>query len=576
MKNALKYILIVLVGSTFLYFFLCLINNNFKQESINTSAPSTKSEDSSFDDINNDITNIDNSDNNIYEDSNLPNPDNVDDGKTDTDLKSENVESQTTNKINSNTSTDNKSHRQNISIEDKIVDVKAKSYYALTPNYTFDFPFTVIKEKSDGTRYASTKNDCIFESSNSSVVSISNNRIVTHSLTPENNININYTCGSFKGKIEVRVTSLIHDKNSKKNLISPSLSSFENKKFIGCSLRNDYYPTDSIISSVNLSNKQIRLLNQILENKVKSAGLGTRAGIVEAARFLSINFPYKIPYTYGDWERKDVEIDNNRMNSFIKYNTNLNDAYAIPSSNKLIFGKYFEKGINVYNKSVFPTYEKNYVGGSNYGNGYKVELLSNKDSVNYSWGCQVGKEDQNNCTDNINGTTCGFKQFDVNNPVYYLNGFDCTGFIYWAFINGGFVPTRTSNKPYDINSLSFVTQNGSNWSDKTDAINISNTTDYSNRVMPGDLVYNKKSGELHIGMIIGIDETYLYIAEATGYQVRNASTSQLKRAGLIVSRQCKNTNKCPNGGDNGRFTTILLMDKVYPKYIGNLSYMWES
>lgn len=42
--------------------------------------------------------------------------------------------------------------------------------------------------------------------------------------------------------------------------------------------------------------KEAKLLDKILADRVKTKGLGTRAGVVEAARFLTLNFPYRIKY----------------------------------------------------------------------------------------------------------------------------------------------------------------------------------------------------------------------------------------------------------------------------------------
>ena len=42
--------------------------------------------------------------------------------------------------------------------------------------------------------------------------------------------------------------------------------------------------------------EEAHLLDEILERKIEEAGYGTRAGVVAAARFLALEFPYKLAY----------------------------------------------------------------------------------------------------------------------------------------------------------------------------------------------------------------------------------------------------------------------------------------
>ena len=44
--------------------------------------------------------------------------------------------------------------------------------------------------------------------------------------------------------------------------------------------------------------EQVDLLESILETKIKDAGIGTRAAATEAARFITLEFKYKVPYFY--------------------------------------------------------------------------------------------------------------------------------------------------------------------------------------------------------------------------------------------------------------------------------------
>ena len=42
------------------------------------------------------------------------------------------------------------------------------------------------------------------------------------------------------------------------------------------------------------NNEEVKMLDEILKINIQNAGYGTRAGVIEAARFLALRFPYKI------------------------------------------------------------------------------------------------------------------------------------------------------------------------------------------------------------------------------------------------------------------------------------------
>ena len=46
-------------------------------------------------------------------------------------------------------------------------------------------------------------------------------------------------------------------------------------------------------------------LDTVLKARINEAGYATRAGVVEAARFLTLNFPYKVDYFY-EWGRQGL------------------------------------------------------------------------------------------------------------------------------------------------------------------------------------------------------------------------------------------------------------------------------
>lgn len=145
-----------------------------------------------------------------------------------------------------------------------------------------------------------------------------------------------------------------------------------------------------------------------LEWKLKSvildAGYGTRAGIVEAARFIVGALQYRIPYLG-------------------------------PKTVNSILGRYEKEGLNIGNDQ--------------------------------GWGC------------GIDG---------------YTQGIDCTNFIAWIFKQNGLkVDGVYSHKNvYKLNSIIY-------------------------KVRPGDLILKDKDDSFsHVGLIVGVDDDYIYVAESSG------------------------------------------------------------
>ena len=134
------------------------------------------------------------------------------------------------------------------------------------------------------------------------------------------------------------------------------------------------------------SAEQNQLLDTILESKVHDAGYGTRAGVVAALRFLTLEFPYQINYFY----------ENGRLNN------NTGGDYVDGE------GRFYHKGLYLHSSKF-------------------QELLK----VGYGpaiWGCPlINWQDES-------GFVRGKK---------YPNGLDCSGFITWAMYNGGFDPGDT-------------------------------------------------------------------------------------------------------------------------------------
>ena len=134
------------------------------------------------------------------------------------------------------------------------------------------------------------------------------------------------------------------------------------------------------------SQEQNELLDAYLKYKIESKGYATRAGVVEALRFLTLQFPYKLTYFF----------ENGRLNN------NTGGAYVDGE------GRWYHKGL--------------------YLNSYKFQEIIKRGYGPATWGCPL--------------TNWQDEAWFVPG-VRYANGLDCSGFITWAMYNGGFDPGDT-------------------------------------------------------------------------------------------------------------------------------------
>ena len=139
----------------------------------------------------------------------------------------------------------------------------------------------------------------------------------------------------------------------------------------------------STVSCNTYTTEQVQLLDDILAYEVEKAGPGTRAGVVAAATFLPLEFPYKIPYFY----------ENGRLTE--------NGLHKIVDGE----GRWYHKGL--------------YLGEAKEST---VTLTMNGPR---SWGCLL-----------LNWEDDGTRK----PGEYYPNGFDCSGYISWVLYNGGLDP----------------------------------------------------------------------------------------------------------------------------------------
>ncbi|MBR0419555.1 MAG: Ig-like domain-containing protein [Erysipelotrichaceae bacterium] len=120
------------------------------------------------------------------------------------------------------------------------------------------------------------------------------------------------------------------------------------------------------------------LLDEILVSRVEKVGYKTRAAAVEAARFLALEFPYRIHYF----------TENGRIDSYV-------GLYCDGE------GRYYHKGL--------------YLDESRYAL-LDSELISDNPAY---WGEIV---------------------YDYTNDQYWPNGMDCSGFVSWCLLQAGYDP----------------------------------------------------------------------------------------------------------------------------------------
>lgn len=107
----------------------------------------------------------------------------------------------------------------------------------------------------------------LFTSSDKSVAYVENNKIIS-----ENKGTSKIKVKEFDEEINVIVTDLINKAPKKYNY---------NREYLSCD---------------KFTLKEEKLLDKILKDRVEEKGYKTRAGVVEAARFLTLEFPYRISY----------------------------------------------------------------------------------------------------------------------------------------------------------------------------------------------------------------------------------------------------------------------------------------
>lgn len=243
----------------------------------------------------------------------------------------------------------------------------------------------------------------------------------------------------------------------------------------------------SYLTCKQFTNEEAKMLDNALLDRIEAAGYGTRAGVVEAARFLTLEFNFRVHYFF----------ENGRLEN--------------PSSSLKVDGegRYYHKGL--------------FLSTNNY------EALSHTFEGPAMWGCNLK-----------NYTT----QSGWVSGKLYPNGLDCSGFVTWALLNGGFdvgdIGAGANAKTYDLDDIG-------------EKVTITNKLMSSGRVKVGDLIGNNG----HMAIIAGWDNNNYYIAESL-------DTTK----GVVMTTVPKNKLV-----GKSIYKYIILMDDVY-KEDGNLTTMW--
>ena len=131
------------------------------------------------------------------------------------------------------------------------------------------------------------KIDYEFKSENPDIAVVVDNKVVGK------NIGKTYIYSDkIDSKMEVVVT----------NLITSPYATKEKKTLLPCNAFNE---------------EEGKILDDILEYKIENAGFQTRAGAVAAARFLTLEFPYRVPYFYENGRVPISQTDKSNINTHI-------------------------------------------------------------------------------------------------------------------------------------------------------------------------------------------------------------------------------------------------------------------
>ena len=324
-----------------------------------------------------------------------------------------------------------------------------------------------IKYKYETTGYPNK--DVVIKSENDEIATVEDGYVIGKA---KGNTKIIIELGEKKDELDLEVT----------DLISAPYWIGQDRKKLPC---NAY------------TEEEAALLDQLLEREVNKAGYGTRAGVVAAARFLTLQFKYRVPYFFENGRVDFVDDDGKVKNT---------GTHKVEGE-----GRYYKKGLYL--------------------------APSKKKEIKYTfagpatWGCPLRN----------------FEPKPERGYVKYAmmpNGLDCSGFISWAFVQGGF-------DPGDIGAGE---SEGTQFTDKGKYTKLTRELFDNGTIKTGDLM----NFQGHIAIIVGIDGEDVYVAESLSFRSFD---------GVTVKKYNKSTI-------NRTFPHVVLMDEYY-KNDGNYTEHWE-
>ena len=300
-------------------------------------------------------------------------------------------------------------------------------------------------------------------------------------------------------------------------------------------LRTNKRNNDKEVLTCNaISSSKEKYMEQILDNKINKVGKGTRQAVVEAARFLALEFPYVIPYYWTDGI-KDYPKTGHYLNKGLYLSKDNDD-----SSDDAPWGC-----DRIKQKLEYGFFE---IGGS-YPNGLECSgytawaLINGGFEETGDWYTEIFNECSSGCDLYYQAT------YNPNNhSLGYSNIFD----YYMADKEKAKLASDTWNKLDPSSKICISTSCGLSDYQKIDTYDIKS----------GDLIWKKG----HVGMIIGITkinnkQTYA-VAEATYY--RNSDGTFSTRGLRVVSYY---TDQLYNSSVG--WTHVIKMDDIYGE--GNLT-----
>lgn len=227
-----------------------------------------------------------------------------------------------------------------------VIDVVAnQDQYVMYKGMEQDISYNIL-------RVGSLKDNIVFKSNNEDIINVNDNHISAVNYG-QSKVNILYEDEIIES-VDVIVSNLIRN-----------IYSTDEKQYLTCGQFNQ---------------EEAILADKLLMDRVVDAGVGTRAGVLAAARFITLEFNYRIPYFY----------ENGRLDNY--------DPYIYVDGE----GRYYHKGLYLHSDK-YKDLKATFVGPA-------------------TWGCYL--KNFTNAAPFVSGE-------------YYPNGLDCSGFISWVLFNGG-------------------------------------------------------------------------------------------------------------------------------------------